>query len=241
MNDLPLAGLGHNLPPEPIDVDAEIQELIANANRWAERYPVVETEEVAELALDNLDKLKAHRAQYEALRKEEKRPFDEGAKAVQQKWLPRLERLDACLEVFDSLRVGWLRLKDARLRAQREAAEREAAEAQRQADQLAEQAKAGGHGTVTNLINATEATQEAERKRQVAAAIPRRAQASGALGGRTHSLRTVWLANVVSIEKAFEHYKARKEVKELLNRLANADARAGIKKIPGCYVWSEEN
>jgi hypothetical protein len=238
MNDIPLAGIGHNAPPEPIDIDAEIEALVANADAWAEQHPVIENEEVAAKAIDNLNQLQEHRAEYDALRKKEKKLFDDGAAAVQKKFLPKLERIDACIKVFVRLRSGWFAREEAQREAAEREAEREAAEAQRRADQLTEQAQA--RSTATNWIDATNATQEAARKRQEAAAIPKKTQIRGSLGGRMHSPRTYWYAQVVEIEKAFHHYKARTEVKELLISLANADARSGIRSIPGCLVWSEK-
>ncbi len=251
----PRLRIGGNLPPEPIDVDVAIDDLIGNANRWAARCPVIETEEVAKDAIDQLNKLKAHRAEYEALRKAEKKPFDDGALAVQRKWLPRTERIDACIKLFDGLRRGWLNLQEAaRLKAEREAAEA-AFEAQRRADQLAEQAKAGGAHVVTNTILGMEAAAEAERAREALRAVPRRAQVRGNLGGRTHSLRTYWFADVVDWQKCFDYFHEPedrgdpnsrripvRELREVLISLANAKARTGVRNpdLPGCWIDFEE-
>jgi hypothetical protein len=240
MNDIPLAGIGHNAPPEPIDIDAEIEALIANANAWAEQHPVVETEEVAAKAIDNLNQLQGHRAKYDALRKKEKKPFDDGAAAVQNKWLPKFDRIDACIKVFVRLRASWFaRDKEQREAAEREA-EREAAEARRRADQLTEQAQA--RGTATNLIAATNAAQEAERKRQEAAAIPKKTQIRGSLGGRVHSPRTVWFAYIADQDLCYQHFRNHPDMKALLQRLANAAARSGVRNpnLGGCLVDSKE-
>lgn len=238
----PRFGIGGNLPPEPIDVDATIDALIANANDWAGRHLVIEDEKVAKDALDNLNKLQAHRAEYDEMRKAEKKPFDDGALAVQRKWVPRIDRIDACIKPFNGLRNAWLNLKEVRRKAALEAAELAAAEAQRRADQLAEKAKAGGPNVVTNTILGMEAEAEAEKARKAVAAVPQRAQERGNLGGRTHSLRTYWYADVIDQDLCYQHFRARPEIKDVLAKLANAAARAGTRNpnLPGCWVDSEE-
>jgi hypothetical protein len=84
-------------------------------------------------------------------------------------------------------------------------------------------------GTVTNLISATEAAQEAERARQEAAAVPRRAESRGALGGRTRNLRLTWHAEVVDVDLVYHHYRDHPEVQALLYRLANEAASSGVR------------
>jgi hypothetical protein len=241
--------IGANFPPEPIAApeDRRVDELVANATKWSEQYPAIDTEEVAVAATDWIKQLNDLSDDYEEKFKAAKAPHEKELKRVRDEWKPRLEKLAICLRAINPLHRAYLRKKDARQKAEREAERRAAAEAQRLADQLAEQARAGGPGTFTNMIAAAEAAREAEKARQAAAAVPRRAQVRGNLGGRTHSLRTVWQADIVVIEKTFEHYKSRPEVKELLSRLANADARnprlwldPAVRYIPGCHTYSEE-
>jgi hypothetical protein len=253
MNDLPLAGLGHNRPPAQIeaavvidksalDIARERKDLeVASANEWSAQYQAIEDEFVASEANQKLAQLDAVWNEIEAIRKAEYKVHDDKLKAVQRDFKPLLEDVAACRLVIHRLHQGWLAFDQKRIDDDRAERERIAAEKRRLAELAAEQANASGPNAATRIIQAREAEAEAEQAHEAFAAAPTRAQTRGTLGGRTRSLRTVWLANVVSIEKAFEHYKARKEVKELLNRLANADARAGIKAIPGCYVWSEEN
>jgi hypothetical protein len=238
--------IGANFPPEPIELVAEdkrVAELIEAANKWCEQYPTIEDDAVAAACMDYLNQLDANWTAFDERRKAEREPHNKALKEIQEKWRPRLDRIDICRRALRPLKQAWLRLKEARLKAEREAAEREAAEAQRRADQLAEQAKAGGPNAISQTIIALEATQQAEWARQAVAIMPRRAQVRGNLGGRTHSLRTVWKAEIIEIEKTFERYKSRREVIELLTSLANADVRnprlwpnPEDRDIPGCYV-----
>jgi hypothetical protein len=270
MNDLPIAGIGHNRPPEPLDTAAaaekrvadpiKVADLIKTADEWAEKYPaptqvesVAAADRVLGAANEFLNQLDAHWNELDAARIAEKRPHDIAAAAVQAKYKPQLDKIDLCRRAVKALHNGWLKLKGARERADRERDLRAAAEEQRRADQLAEQAKAGGPGTVTNLVNSAEAAQEAERLRQRAVAIPQRPQSRGAISGRARSLRTAWLAKVVEWNLLYEHYKDHPDVKDVLQELANAAVRAqggprppaGQKegsnpKLPGVWIYAEE-
>jgi hypothetical protein len=236
--------IGANNPPEPIVApeDKLVAELVASATKWSEQYPAIDTEEVAKAAADWIKQLNDLSDDYEEKFKAAKAPHEKELKRVRDEWKPRLEKIAICLRAINPLHRAYLRKKDARLKAEREAAERAAAEAQRLADQLAEQAKAGGPGTVTNMIAAAEATQEAEKARQTAAAVPRRAQVRGNLGGRTHSPRTEWRALVVQQDLLYGYFKTHPDVVELLQRLANAAARRGMRNpnLPGCWISSEQ-
>jgi hypothetical protein len=236
--------IGANFPPEPIVAteDQRIAALIEAANKWTEQHPVITTKDVAAACMDYLDQLDAQWAAFDDRRKAEREPHNAALKAIQDKWLPRLERIDICRRALRPIKQAWLRFDAARLKAEREAEEHKAAEAQRRADQLAEQAMAGGPNAVSQTIIALEATQEAERARQAAAAVPQRAQVRGNLGGRTHSLRTVWMANIVEQDLVYRHFRNHSEVKDLLQRLANAAARGGARNpnLPGCWIFSEE-
>ncbi len=238
--------IGANFPPEPIEgakEDRRLAELIANADAWAAEHPLIEDEAVGVEAANWLEQLEKHLKEFQKKFKEEKAPYEAKLAESRAKWHPRLERIEICLR---SIRPGfraWIKLKENRRRAEEAAKAREAAEAQRRADQLAEQAKVGGPNAVSQTIVALEATQQAEQARQAVADMPRRAQVRGSLGGRTHSLRTVWQATIVEQDLCYRHFRDHTEVKGLLQRLANAAARGGARNsnLPGCWVYSEES
>ncbi len=241
--------IGANNPPEPIVApeDKRIAELIANADAWAEQYPIIDDEPIGKEAAGWLEQLEKELKSVEQKFKEEKAPHEEKLAEIRGKFHPRIERLKICLQSIRPRFRAWIKLRDDRVKAAREAEKRKAEEAQRRADQLAEQAKAGGPNAVSQTIVALEATQEAERARQVVAAMPQRARVRSSLGGRTHSLRTVWYADIREFENTLEHYKGRREVRELLQTLANADVRnprlwknPEDRYIPGCHCYSEQ-
>jgi hypothetical protein len=251
MNDLPLDHrIGSNNPPEPIiNIEEEIEtpesriaKEIASADEWRQRVTLVDNEADAKKLADKLDQLEKLFKKYDAQRDSEKRPHDEKAAAVQARWKPLLDKISVCIKALKPLETAWNKLCQQRLDAQRAAARRAAEEERRRADQLAEQAKAGGPCTVTNMIAATEATRNADRLRQEAAAVPAKAFVQGNFGGRKRSLRTAWFAQIVEPDLVYRHFREHAEVKDLLQRLANAAARGGVRNpdLPGCYVYSEE-
>jgi hypothetical protein len=237
--------IGANYPPEPIvdPEDKRVADLIANANDWARLHPKIETEEIAVAATDWLNQLDKDWDKIEARRVAERAPLNERLKAIQARYLPWLNRIDICRQAIRGPHTAYKRLAEQQRKAREAEAARVAAEAQRRADQLAEQAKAGGPNAISQTIVALEASQEAERARQVAAAVPKRTQIRGALGGRTHSLRTVWKAEIVEQELLYRHFHKHRDVIDVLQRLANAAARSGVRNpaLPGCSIYSEES
>ncbi len=234
----------HNRPPEPIvpEDDERVAALVRNATKLTEQHSVVETDELAAVIADVINQLDAQWEAFDGKRKAEREPHNQALKAIQEKWLPRLERIDICRRAIKPLHRAWLKLKDARLKAERDAKAHEAAEAQRTADQLAEQAAGGGPSAVPNMIGAAEAAAEAAKARQAVAAVPQRAQVRGNLGGRTHSLRTVYHASIVEQDLCYGHFRYHADVKALLQRLANAAARGGTRNpdLPGCWIYDTQ-
>jgi hypothetical protein len=255
--------IGANNPPAPIEDPAEeaaskkrdtdVAALIAAADDWATNHPVIEDEILGDDANDFLTQLDAFYNEYEAARIKEKRPHDLAAAAVQAKFKPWLDRIDICRRAIAPLLRGWIKLKGQREAEAKQKKLREAQEEQRRADQLAEQAKAGGPGTVTNTIAAREAAAAAEHKRKEAAAIPERPQSRGTLSGRARSLRTVWLVELKDQDLAYQRFRGNPKIKEILYDLGSSAVRAqggprppngqthGISPdLPGYLIYSEE-
>jgi hypothetical protein len=247
-------GLGHNLPPEPIDdaapEDKRIAELIANANDWAKLHPTIETEEIAVAATDWLNQLNKDWDKIESKRVAQRKPLREQLQAIQDKYVPWLTRIGICRAAIESPHTAYKLAAERQRRAREAEAARVAAEEQRRADQLAEQAKAGGPNVVTNMLAAKEAEESASRARKAAAEVPKSTQIRGALGGRTHSLRTVWRAKVIVQDLLYQHCQNDREVVDLLQRKANEFARAGNAGVPhgsrsrvtlaGCEIYSTQ-
>jgi hypothetical protein len=67
-----------------------------------------------------------------------------------------------------------------------------------------------------------------------------RSAVRGRYSRRARSLRTTWYAEVDDVVLAFAQYQDHPKVREILTELASADARAGLREIPGCRVLSRE-
>jgi len=222
-------------------VDQRVAKLVEAATLWAEHCPVIENDKAAADCNEFLKQLEDAWRLFDKQRHAEKKPHDDAVAAVQAKWKPRLDRLWTCRVAIKPLHDAWVKLKQRRLDEERQRAQREAEAARARAEELARQAEAGrGAAKLANAIAAQEAQVEAKQARARVRLIPERAQTRGILGGRARSLSKIWKAEVVDLDKAFRHYRACPEIREVLNRLASFDARSGVREIPGCFVYEEE-
>ncbi len=232
-------GIGHN-QPSGADLERDrVEALVGGANRCAAEHPLITDSETAAKITDFLNQLAAWTKKLNEARKSEKAPHLAAAKRVDDAWHPLIDAVEACKRLLRPLHTAWLKREQARLdteRRQKQEAARKATTEAQEAILKAEEAK-----SVRDIVAASEAERRATEAAQAAAAVPERAQARGQLGGRAHSLRTTWRAHVVEFSLTLHHYRKRQEVYELIERLANADARAGVRAIPGCYVFPEEN
>lgn len=185
-----LATIGDNNPPTPFDdIEARINDLYSEARQWLDGEEVTTQEQA-----DALNTLASHireaAKQADDMRKEEAKPFDEGKKAVQERYNPLIQKgkgkTEVALGAVKSALKPYLLELD---RIQQEAAQKareEAAEAERLA-QAAMQ-----HRDQSNLDEQEEANRLAEEAKQLQAAANKasnaKAHAKGA--GRATGLRT---------------------------------------------------
>lgn len=225
------ATIGDNKGPtlDAFDVmQIEILDLFELAESALTGEPIANQDQADQIDQIAKDCLKASQ-NADAARKEEKRPHDEAAKAVQAKWTPLIGKADlarsTALKALTPWKLEIQRQKDeaaAKVRAEAEAIAqkaREAAMAANAANDLAarEQAEA-------LLVEADKAKKEANK-------VDRSAT----------GLRTTWRAEIVDRRLAFNHYikQAPDQFVELLQRLASQDVRAGIRNIPGVEAIEE--
>lgn len=180
----------------------------------------VETDE-QEAALDALlDEFRAAKKAADAERAAEKKPHDDAAKAVQTKWKPLLDRCDAGVDHLKALLTPF---REARQRAKDEAARkaREEAEARQKAAQEALRQS-------EDLDARFEAEQELKQAQKLAAVANR-------IDREATGLRTYWEAEIVDRRAALNFYiKQQPEAfVDLIQKLADVDARGARGKIPG--------
>jgi hypothetical protein len=219
--------------------------LVAAADVWSGVSEITSAEQAGR-AKDALDQLRAEWNKADAERKAEKKPHDDAAIEVQRRWRPILVMIEACQDAVGRLHKNWLIREENRLRRERDEAEARAKQAQREAEEAARKAEEAKAAPVSAKLAAEAAAERARVAAQEAAAIPDRARVKGSYGRPAASLREWWSAEVTDVLKAARHYRDRPELREVLVRLASADARAGVRNapegagIPGCNILSRK-
>lgn len=241
-NDLP--GLGHNNPP-PYDPDV-LRELgqrtdafVKASDAWLKTEITSDT--LAGQLADQITGLRKVWKQVDTARTAQKKPHLDAGKAVDEAYKPLLTMLEKSADALKKLADGYAKKK----RAEEEARK---AEEKRKADQIAEEARlkamdAESSGSISAQVEAEEAQKRAaEAQKQAAAPVDTRIRsATGA--GRTLAERRIKVVTVENYRQLFLHYQAHPQVRELLHRLATADARAASfpegGTIPGCTITTE--
>lgn len=216
--------IGHNMPPPFEAWSIHIEELFEVANGIGEA-----ANDEQEAALDSLmDDFRKAKRDADKERAAEKKPHDDAAKAVQEKWKPLLNRCDIAL---DHIKKALTPYRAAKVKAIEEAARKAREEA------AAKQAEALASFASTDLDDRYEA--ELIAKQAKAAQV-----AANKLERTATGLRTVWRAEVTNRKDALLHYiKTQPEAFEaLVQSLADRDARneATRRDIPGITFHSEK-
>lgn len=242
MNDMTMAGIGHNTPPGPIVPEAiitKVEDFTDAAGAWLDLSEIA-TKEQAEKATDFLNGARKTFKEIEAARKAAKKPHDDAARAVQEAFKPLLAKVELAANKVGDMQTKWLRAERDREEAERLQREADAKRVAEEAERKGREAEA--RNDIDGMVEADAAAQEAEKAAK-SAAKPVSARASSATGaGRTVSLRTTWFADVENINHAFVVYRDRPEVREMLERLATADVRAqqGEKTAPQGFKLRKE-
>jgi len=209
--------LGHNGGPvDPLDAhNASIRDLA----ELASGLTAITTQDQADAVDDILGQAKDAIKTAEEARKAEKKPHDDAAKAVQERWKPVIAIAEAAKDTAQAILTPWkVKLAD-------EAKEREDA-ARKAADALQEQARANLHSD--------DVAQRVEAEIALTLAAKATAKAN-AIGREPKGLRTTWDAEVTDYGLALAHYKRTRtgDLKEFIDNLAGQDARGSRPNIPG--------
>lgn len=219
----------HNAPPELL-LFQEIDDLYDEAKNWADGEPIT-SQEMADAIATLRDGIHEAGKKADALRVEEKKPHDDAAKAVQDKYNPYVQpkkgRVDMAKSALDALLTPW-RTRVAAEKAAEAARIAEEAEAARLAAQEAMQASAG------NLAE-REAAEELLADAKALEKTARRSEKAATTG---LGLRTVWEAVLVDEELAMDWCwgRARDEVLAVAQRNADELVRSGVRSVPGFRV-----
>lgn len=236
------AGIGHNSLAYYAD---RLHDFAAGADVWNTRDTL--DDDTASRARDYLAGLKKLSKEADEARKAQKDPHTLAAKAVDDAWKPTLASIDRLVGGIEPKIAAYLRAKKAEAEAARALAERKRLEAEAAARAAAEDAAQAQ--TEAGRIAADAARAEAEQiaaraaREERAASGPVRLESATGLA-RAAGVRVTRKARIFSVAIALAHYRARPEVAELVERLANADIRAAKGapiEIPGIEIFEEES
>lgn len=213
--------------------------LSGTANAWLQQVKEITDAETATACEDFIAQVKAEIKAAEDERKKQKQPHMDAGAAVDEKFRPLQVTLKMIADLLSPLKTGWLKREQERLK--REAEEKEAAALK--ALEEAETAKATAPTTIEEAVRAEQAQKKAdEAVADADRAGKSKAQLKGAFTSRATSLRTYWSARIVDYRMALLHYGEHDEVKAVIQKLADADARTHKEtmNIPGCESQSEQ-
>ncbi len=215
---------GDNQPP-PVDPVEEMREQIKNAV-GASKDIKVTTDEEAQRAQGSRARLLELSNAADRAREEEKRPHFEKAKAVDKKYMPLVtEAKDAA----DRIR-GLLSAHETEKR-------RVAAEAQRKADLERQRIEEENRKAAAAAKRKGEEA-PAPKEAPAPAATPAPASKIGGTYGKAAGVQTVRRAVIEDMAKVLTHYSKHPDLLIAVQKLANADVKAGITP-PGVKVEEE--
>ena len=231
--------IGHNNPPSsPFELATESVDLVyLEAKNWMDGDPI-ENQDQADAVSKLLDQLRQVKKGVDEARVTEKKPFDDAAKEVQERYKPLLTKCDNAAAACKITLTPWLEKLDAEKR-QKEA------EARAEADRLAKEAQAAidaaRGGSDLASVEAREEAIAAAKKADAEAnrASKEKAHASG--GTRAVGLRTRKFCRMVDRREAARYFwtKHQDRFDALLLEMAEDERKAGQSVIPG-FVIEEE-
>lgn len=258
----PRAVIGGNEPPPFERLNIRKEELETSAAKWATDHPFnvnLRDPDAVQKQIDMLSDFKVQLSAFykeaDAQRKIEKKPHDDAAQAVQDKYNPLLKSIEARGKaVVDRLgqwmtHLGGLR-EAARQKAEAEAkAKRDAAEkAQREADELARQAEAGE--LVGKNVDVFAAQERAEQAKATAKAQEKEVKnlsgtvkgGTGMVDGRkkTVAMRPHYSARITNPKAALNFFKKDHRILNALQACADEACRKDPEDPPpGCETVTE--
>jgi hypothetical protein len=240
-SEAPRPGIGHNGAPEPTPYEKareEIVDLFSEASLWLDGAKVTSQAHADDLS-NLLNMIRAAEKRAEEARKAEKKPHDDAAKAVQEKYKPLLTKAELAADACKKALSPWLAQKEAEQRAAAELARAEAEAKARAAQEAIRAAEA------TNLAEreAAEAlVKDAKKAGRIASKADKATAQAGGTIGRAIGLKTVYVATMTDAREAARHYwqSDPEEFHTLLQTLAMRDVRSGKREIPGFEIREEK-
>jgi hypothetical protein len=229
-NPQAIATIGHNAPPAEYEIFTEINDLYETAKDFCDGDAIA-SQETADAITKIMEYLHDAGKRADAMRVTEKKPHDDAAKAVQDKYNPYVQKdkgkVDKGKSACAALLAPW-RTKLAREAAELAAAIRAEAERKTAEAQAAIQASAG------NLAE-REVAEYAAKEAKALTAQAKKAEAAPT------GLVTKWIAVMENASEAIEWAYGRdpKRFNELAQSMADEAVRGGMRAVSG-FVIKEE-
>ena len=241
---LAIAQIGHNKPPEMTAFEAlsaNIDDLFDEAKLWMDGEPVT-TQQQAD-ALNTLEtRIRDAATAAEKERKSEAKPFDDGKKAVQDRYNPLIQKgkgkTDQAISCIKSALKPYLIELD---RIQREQADKARALAEQKQREAMEAMQNRDAANLEQSIEAERLVQDAKAAELAAnRADKQKAHAKGE--GRATALRTVWRAKMTDKREAakWAMNTHTDDFIAFIQDKADKAVRAGGRSIPGFNISEEK-
>jgi hypothetical protein len=225
-----------NAPADPaVLFKEEIDDLLLEARNYLDGDPIT-NETQAEAVSSLLNRLRRLAKDADEARKVEKKPHDDAAKAVQEKWKPILDSADLAASTAKQALAPWLQQVEGK---QQREAELARAEAERLA-RIAAEAHAKSGGNLTEAEDAERLLKAAEGARRFAAKAEK-AKPLAKGGERAVGLIDRYTPELTDPCAALRFYRETQpaELKAWLLEQAEKDIRAGKREIPGFTIHHE--
>lgn len=183
-----VATIGHNQPPLDQCL-SDLENLTMEARNWADGV-ALDSDEQHDAVTDLIGRVRAAKKAADDQRKKEAKPFDEGKKAVQEKFNPFLKSADTAIKTLNEVVAPYLKRKDDERRKAEQEARAEADQLKREADQALQ----SRHGNLAEREAAETALKQAKVQEASANRIAKTNVAKGA--------RTQWVATIADYTAA---------------------------------------
>jgi hypothetical protein len=229
--------LPSNMPSDPFEaLKLEVEDKLEQAQNWLKTAPKAPTETDANIARNMQAALLQLNKRADAMHKLEKQPHLDASRAVDIKFDFR----KVVATVADRLRDVFTAFMKAEEARQRAAAQKKFEEERRKAEEsrkAAEQERKRLQNEDPALALITEPQPLPELP---LAPEPVKVQVGGGYG-RKAGLKTVYIGRIVDWQKVLQHFSGHQQVRDLLQKLVDADARLNKTRcaIPGVEVLEE--
>ena len=226
-----------NMPSDPFEaLKLEVQDKLEQAQDWLKTAPKAPTETDANMARNMQAALLQLNKRADAMHKLEKQPHLDASRAVDTKFDFR----KVVATIVDRLRdvfTAFMRAEEAKQRA---AAQKKFEEDQRTAEEARKAAaeewkRLERDDPALALISQAEPLPELPSQPE-----PVKIQVGGGFG-RKSGLKTIYIARILDWQKVLHHFSGHQQVRDLLQKLVDADVRLNKAQcaIPGVEVLEE--